>query len=462
MKRVFFTLLLLITIFAATAQTPMRVHDSKLDWSDVTEKIVRGKTSKHDQAHAIYRWVCDNIDYDTSFLIYDADQAFAKKRGVCQAYCELFYRLAEPAGIKVEIIPGKSKDRFGKISEMGHSWLLVTIDDGRKIFIDPTWGAGTVEKHRFIRKANDDSWFDVDPRWMIFTHLPDEEAYQHLDKVLDYDTFRKLKPLNPDLSYLGYDPAELLRKSLAGEEPSIPPYSSAKGLRVKTMPRQLTLQVGEYYDFVVKRHHDYDFAVINEKDYSLNWTFADDTQSLTFMPSLGGTLTLGYRKKGTEGPWDTLVQYDVAQPTSANIAILEEHFPEKSPLLKSLPNYNPDILRAKGVNFAALLAEVKRDEVLMLPNISSEGDFKLNSVPMNGRLKPGKKYTFTFSPADKDGDWVIVNGEEWIREWTKDNSTNTWTLPVKAASKGKLRLAYKPKFSAGNNYSVFIEYNISK
>ncbi len=69
MKRVFFTLLLLITIFAATAQTPMRVHDSKLDWSDVTEKIVRGKTSKHDQAHAIYRWVCDNIDYDTSFLI---------------------------------------------------------------------------------------------------------------------------------------------------------------------------------------------------------------------------------------------------------------------------------------------------------------------------------------------------------------------------------------------------------
>lgn len=461
MRRTLF-LLLLITFFASAAQTPMRVHESKFGWSEVTEKIVQGKTSKYDQAHAIYRWVCDNIDYDTSFLIYDADQAFAKKRGVCQAYCELFYRLAEPAGIKVEIIPGKSKDRFGKIGETGHSWLLVTTDDDRKIFVDPTWGAGTVEKNRFTRKANNDSWFDVDPRWLIFTHLPDEEAYQHLDKAIDFETFRRLKPLTPELSYFNYDAAELLSTSIAGEDRELPVHQSIKGLRVIDMPRRLTLQVGENYDFSVKSHPDYDFAIINEKDYTLDWKFTGGAQSTTFMPSLGGTLKLGCRKKGTDGPWDTLVQYDVAQPTSANIAILEEHHPEKSPLLKSLPNYNPDILRGKGVDFAALLAEVKRDEVRMLPNISSEGDFKLNSVPMNGRLKPGKKYTFTFSPADKDGDWVIVNGEEWLREWTKDHSTNTWTLPVRAASKGKLRLAYKPKFSAGNNYSVFIEYNISK
>ena len=79
----------------------MNVHKTKYDWGLVAEQIAGDKTSKYDQAYAIYRWLCDNVSYDTTYSIYDADTAFEQKCGVCQAYYEMFYRIAEPLGLKV-------------------------------------------------------------------------------------------------------------------------------------------------------------------------------------------------------------------------------------------------------------------------------------------------------------------------------------------------------------------------
>lgn len=105
-------LIFMITVIAlaARAQGPMSVSETKYDWSELAAKIVGDKTAKRDQAYAIYRWLCDNIAYDTSYSIHDADTAIEQKRGVCQAYCEIFYRLAEPLGLEAHIISGFSKD----------------------------------------------------------------------------------------------------------------------------------------------------------------------------------------------------------------------------------------------------------------------------------------------------------------------------------------------------------------
>lgn len=97
------------------------VSESKYDYTEVVQQIVDGKTDKMQQAEAIYRWMCRNIAYDTNYQIFTADQCWDQKRGVCQAYCELFYRLAEPLGLKTIIISGKTKDLEGQVSGKGHT-----------------------------------------------------------------------------------------------------------------------------------------------------------------------------------------------------------------------------------------------------------------------------------------------------------------------------------------------------
>lgn len=116
MLRIFFIALLCCSFVGVYS-----ISSTKYDYTNVSNQIVAGCESKYEQAKAIYKWLCDNIAYDTSHTIYSADDCFDNKRGVCQAYCELFYQLSEPIGLKVEIISGLSKKRSGAVSDKGHA-----------------------------------------------------------------------------------------------------------------------------------------------------------------------------------------------------------------------------------------------------------------------------------------------------------------------------------------------------
>ena len=63
---------------------------SKYDWSGITKGIVKGCTTEKQKARAIYNYICENISYDTNYQIYHVDQCWEQKKGVCQAYSELF------------------------------------------------------------------------------------------------------------------------------------------------------------------------------------------------------------------------------------------------------------------------------------------------------------------------------------------------------------------------------------
>jgi len=83
----------------------------------------------YDKAKAIYVWLAEHIQYDTSYTIYDADTAWKKNKGVCQAYCELFYRLGTALGMDVRIISGHGRGRENskKVIE-DHCWVVVNKD----------------------------------------------------------------------------------------------------------------------------------------------------------------------------------------------------------------------------------------------------------------------------------------------------------------------------------------------
>lgn len=181
--------------FRPRRETPL--FESTTDYKQYMNEIVGQSDTIIDKARAIYDWLCNNISYDTTYQIHDADKCWQTKRGVCQAYCELFVRLAELVGVTADIVTGKSKDPSGNVSDQGHSWIFVYTKGYDGIFIDPTWGAGYVKDGVFTKSPTDE-WFDVNPDWLIFSHYADNTEWNKTSTVVDYDQFEKLPFKNPE------------------------------------------------------------------------------------------------------------------------------------------------------------------------------------------------------------------------------------------------------------------------
>ena len=105
-----------------------------------------GKTT-YQKVQAIYNWITANVKYDYSnlnnpayWLQYTAYAAAVQKKAVCQGYANLFYRLANDAGIDCRIITGKAYNRDGAAD---HAWNIVRMADGKYYCLDATWDAGS-------------------------------------------------------------------------------------------------------------------------------------------------------------------------------------------------------------------------------------------------------------------------------------------------------------------------------
>lgn len=164
----------------------------RLDISTEATTIIGEANTIEEKARAIYNWICENIEYDTTKQIHDAETCYKTRRGVCQAYCELFCYLAEAVGLTVDVITGITKDADGNVSEERHSWVFVYTHAYDGILIDPTWGAGTVNGVKYVKNDDNSTWFNVSPYLMIFSHFPDLQDWTKLDITITEEQFRKL------------------------------------------------------------------------------------------------------------------------------------------------------------------------------------------------------------------------------------------------------------------------------
>ena len=163
----------------------------RTDFRNEVATIIGEANTVEDKARAIYNWICENIAYDTTKQIHDAETCYKTRRGVCQAYCELFCYMAETVGLTADIIFGKTKDAEGRISDK-HSWVFVYTHAYDGIFIDPTWGAGGVDGVKFVKSNDNANWFNVSPYWLIFSHFPDQLYWSKLDIAITEEQFKKL------------------------------------------------------------------------------------------------------------------------------------------------------------------------------------------------------------------------------------------------------------------------------
>lgn len=286
------------------------------NYSDVAAYITSGCEDDYQKIRAIYQWLCETIEYDTSYSIYTADSCYDAQKGVCQAYCELFYQLAKAVGVKVEIISGKSKDHYGNVGSSGHAWLFAYTRENHGILLDPTWGAGYVDigKSVFTRRDNCWAWFNVNPEWMILSHFPEDESYQLIKNPMTYEEYMSLVPVSDLWVEYGLD-VHILYKKIRGKEIRMPIfYGRGEGkIEIIDMPLCDVLRLGETYTFRIRKKTVRDFAIHNNKDFVTleKWkSEGDSVYSINYVVSEGDNVKLSIKGE-TDNMWYGLIEYQV-------------------------------------------------------------------------------------------------------------------------------------------------------
>jgi len=269
---------------------------------EVADKITAECTSDIEKARAVFDWLAYTVAYDTSYRISSPDEAFRQRRSVCQGYAMLFCRMAEHAGLKVELISGEAKNnmfyRPGTSLGQGggHAWNIVRLVD-RDIIVDPTWGAGYVHGGRFCRFFQP-WWFDPHPAAAVFTHLPPDPSDELLEPPVSGDLFRELPYIQPDLAYSGLDPCEIY--SFFSGHPecgAVLCYDDfdqavSQGIRIEKMPLCSVLKSGTEYEFRYRPSGEIKVRISGSRETQND----DGSVSLYFQGKNGTRITVGWTK----------------------------------------------------------------------------------------------------------------------------------------------------------------------
>lgn len=456
MRRYIIALMMLLSPFALISQKYVPV--TKYDWTKVANTITKGSTNDYERVKAIYKWICANISYDTNYKIYRADECWDNKRGVCQAYCELFYHIAKAADIRVDIISGHSKD-IGR--NMGnHAWIYAETNKVKSsgILIDPTWGAGSVNDGVFKRNNNDMSWFHVSPYMMVFTHHPKESQYQLLESPVSYEDFLKLPPLYPETAMFGFNEKSLF-KHCSNPSSTLPEFYTNEGnvpFYIEEIPLQSTLRTGGTYRFAVRKKSA-NFAILCGKEYirDSEWVYRNGVYTLDYTVPCGNELKLSWYNE-QDNLYHAAIMYKIPPATTADLRNLEKKRVFSMPEIKQLKGINSHYLKDMGFDGNKLLRAIRNGSVTRLPALYEKDAGEVVNVPLNGTLKAGKEYLFKIRPK-RNGKWAIINETEWHREWTTSPDGTEIEITI-TPKPGTLKVSIQ--YGAKGDYYTYLMYDV--
>lgn len=433
---------------------------SRYDFSKVANIITEGCNNDYERICAIYKWICDNISYDTHYEIYDADRCYDERKGVCQAYCNLFYHIAKSIDIRVEIIGGKSKDYNGSTGEE-HGWIFAYTKKDYGILLDPTWGAGSVNGNTFTK--NDDCWiwFNVSPEWMILSHFPNDNSYQLIDNHISYSKFLSLHPVNSLWIKYGMNANDIYNMVMK-RGISLPIfYSGGEGkFQLIEFPLQESLKIGHTYTLRIKMLTNNAIGIANGNTVLYKndeWNYeGNNIYSIEFIPRKEGTLSFCIHDQ--DDVWSNIIKYDIEDPTEEDWNMLKQHYPLDTPLARNVENLFEKEWVDAGVDNHKLFELIKEHDVKELPVIYTNMGANLNviSIPMNYKLKKGKSYTFSIQPRRGER-WAIVNNEEWYYEWNITDD-GIYTMSLTPDQSGTLVIYVM--LGDDNRYSGCIGYKV--
>lgn len=195
MRKVFLFLMFTCISFGQV-KSPYALIDAKMDkipadlstsTDGIAKYINENFKSENDKIRAAFYWTASNIRYDIEniesidYKEVSPDKiksTILSRKGVCIHYAEVFNDIAKKVDIKSYIIGGYTKQN-GKVDVLSHAWCAARIDDNWSLF-DPTWGAGYVDKMKFVKKINN-IHYKVAPSQFIATHMPFDYLWQFLN-----------------------------------------------------------------------------------------------------------------------------------------------------------------------------------------------------------------------------------------------------------------------------------------
>jgi hypothetical protein len=165
---------------------------------NVISSLTNGISDQFLKTKVLHDWICDNIAYDAEMYFsgritaQDYVSVLKKKKAVCSGYTNLMNEMCRIAGIESIGINGYSKG-IGYTGKIGpntdHAWNAVHI--GNKWYlIDVTWDAGPLDRRVFIKRYST-GWLFLDSRPFLYSHLPEEDAYQFYAPILTADDFMR-------------------------------------------------------------------------------------------------------------------------------------------------------------------------------------------------------------------------------------------------------------------------------
>jgi transglutaminase/protease-like cytokinesis protein 3 len=175
---------------------------------DLADKLTIPLMSETEKFRSIYKWVCENIDYDVQMNTQNQHRRakakttnelsewnttmrarvfqtlLTKQRSVCTGYAYLVSELSSFAGLSCRIVDGYGRTVQANIGGSGianHSWNAVQLE-GKWYLADPTWSAGAYdrEQHTFLRRYNN-AYFLADPNLFIRNHYPLDSSWTLLE-----------------------------------------------------------------------------------------------------------------------------------------------------------------------------------------------------------------------------------------------------------------------------------------
>jgi transglutaminase/protease-like cytokinesis protein 3 len=210
MRILFFTLMFAFLGFSqdfSKINQKTKEYPKLLSAEKLADRIKKDFSNSEDQLQALYSWITSNIRYDleefynpnrvtkTTFsyqtleerdrklkALHDeiVNETLSSRKAVCEGYARTFAKVCDLLSIENEVIEGyvrSSSNRIGKpLQGPNHSWNAVKLD-GKWMYIDATWGAGSEYNGRWIRKFN--SYYYNIPKEKYFkTHLPEKSIWK--------------------------------------------------------------------------------------------------------------------------------------------------------------------------------------------------------------------------------------------------------------------------------------------
>ncbi|MBR0077824.1 MAG: transglutaminase domain-containing protein [Bacteroidales bacterium] len=274
-------------------------------WKPRADSITAGCKTSYEKAKAIYLWQVANIKYDYSMRIHSAKNCWRMRKGVCQAFSELFVNLANSCGVESRMIFGVAKTIQSPDGEGAHAWVEAKTERGT-ILIDPTWGACQYESDGNQTQLL--VWFDVKPECMIFTHFPSDPKKQYLATPLTKKQYLDLPELNPLLVKRGWSASAVLSYFL--KHPGEMAASIANGgyalenIQLIQAPYGRTLQIGKTYTFKIRCLKP--GIVISSSEGK--WVKDGNIYTLVLHPTREGWFTIG-----TDDVLGSFIRYDVVK-----------------------------------------------------------------------------------------------------------------------------------------------------